>query len=313
MEYEVKVGCSWQTNDMGIANNGTYMRMVATEKLVPGYNLFEILGKEMRVDVISFKEGKLVFRFFDDDEPVTVTPGHIWHSPVIRMDNPYLYEAESYLVSIKEKQTPTDEEKTVKRILTLIKRMRKNAKEDWHPVWKNIPLAREMYELLNKSFPIEGQHIDATGIMACCDAIFLEDLLNTRDVPRLCLEFLQLRKLAMKAQTADDEPIDSSHVLGVPEADRIQNELDFYIDPTVTMEWWVDYVNAHLLFDPVERTPQWEEIIYKVEKECDRRLKEESRCMGFCFEYWSVKRAVLAKYGIDWSSPSTMNPGVMFD
>jgi hypothetical protein len=50
-----------------------------------------------------------------------------------------------------------------------------------------------------------------------------------------------------------------------------------------------------------------------VEKECDERLAGEHKGMGFCFSYWSTKKAVLAKYGIEWDSPATMNPRVMFD
>ena len=68
-----------------------------------------------------------------------------------------------------------------------------------------------------------------------------------------------------------------------------------------------------LRFDPVERSERWEECIYEVEKECDRRLKGERRGMGFCFSYWSTRKAVLARYGIDWKSPAIMNPHVMFD
>ena len=55
------------------------------------------------------------------------------------------------------------------------------------------------------------------------------------------------------------------------------------------------------------------EIYLEVEKECFRRLKGTHRGMGFCFGYWAVKRAVLAKYGIEWKSPQFMNPRVMFD
>ena len=41
--------------------------------------------------------------------------------------------------------------------------------------------------------------------------------------------------------------------------------------------------------------------------------KDEPRGMGFCFNYWSAKRAALARRGIQWRSPSAMNPRVMFD
>ena len=112
-----------------------------------------------------------------------------------------------------------------------------------------------------------------------------------------------------------------------PECDRISIEVrgkvlanaiadvdkESYIDPSISMEEWVKVAGAHLKFDPVERSERWEEVIYEVEKECDRRLKGEPRGMGFCFAYWPVKTAVLAQYGIEWHSPSAMNPRVMFD
>ena len=68
-----------------------------------------------------------------------------------------------------------------------------------------------------------------------------------------------------------------------------------------------------LKVDPVQATPEWEKVIYEVEKEVDEELKGEPRGMGFCFSYWSAKRAALARRGIEWRSPSAMNPRVMFD
>ena len=71
---------------------------------------------------------------------------------------------------------------------------------------------------------------------------------------------------------------------------------------------------GHLRTDPVEYTWEWEKIYYDVEDELDRRLANVSRQMGFCFQYWAMKRELLMeKYGIDWRSPSQMNPRVMFD
>lgn len=71
---------------------------------------------------------------------------------------------------------------------------------------------------------------------------------------------------------------------------------------------------GHLRTDPVEYTWQWEKIYYDVEAELDRRLANVPRQMGFCFQYWAMKRELLMeKYGIDWRSPSQMNPRVMFD
>lgn len=71
---------------------------------------------------------------------------------------------------------------------------------------------------------------------------------------------------------------------------------------------------GHLRTDSVEYTREWEKIYYDVEDELDRRLANVPRQMGFCFQYWAMKRELLMeKYGIDWRSPSQMNPRVMFD
>lgn len=71
---------------------------------------------------------------------------------------------------------------------------------------------------------------------------------------------------------------------------------------------------GHLRTDPVEYSWEWEKIYYDVESELDRRLANVPRQMGFCFQYWAMKRELLMeKYGIDWRSPSQMNPRVMFD
>ena len=48
-------------------------------------------------------------------------------------------------------------------------------------------------------------------------------------------------------------------------------------------------------------------------QELEEELKDEPRGMGFCYGYWSAKRAALAKRGIDWNPPPSMNRGVIFD
>ena len=36
--------------------------------------------------------------------------------------------------------------------------------------------------------------------------------------------------------------------------------------------------------------------------------------LGFCHEYWAVKKEVLReKYGIDWRSPAERYPHIIFD
>ena len=207
----------------------------------------------------------------------------------------------------------TDLEASVNRLVKIIDQLRENVTGEDYKIWKNIPLAREMRDILRGIPPVKGEFIDATGIVVCCDSIFQEHLLDQRDCPRLCLDFLTIRKAAAAARTPEDEKYQPGCFLDPQEVEAIQKNLGSYIDSSISMEAWVKATGAHLKFDPVERSERWEEIIYEVEKECDRQLKGEARGMGFCFAYWSVKKAVLAQYGIDWQSPSAMNPRVMFD
>lgn len=77
---------------------------------------------------------------------------------------------------------------------------------------------------------------------------------------------------------------------------------------------WDDIVtDSHLKHDPVEWTKAYEDVIDEVDHEAYQHLTDTPRGMGFCFGYWAEKRAALAKRGIEWNSPSRMNPGVMFD
>lgn len=71
--------------------------------------------------------------------------------------------------------------------------------------------------------------------------------------------------------------------------------------------------NPTLAYDPVEDSEAYLAVIDEVERRLYEELKDEPRHMGFCFRYWSAKRDLLKEYGIEWNSPSTMNPGVMFD
>lgn len=312
MNYKVVVGCNWETNDMGIANHGSSSKEVPLAEIVPGYDLFSLYqGSCPKASVVSFIEGTLTFEF--RGQTITLQPGHIWNSPMYRKDNPYIYEAEGYTVDVVLEVDPREEEKSAKRVLAIVKEMRKNADEDGSPVWKNIPLAREMFDLLHNHLPLDGEQIDAAGVRFCCDIIFVAHLLNERDVPRLCLELLQHRKRANTLVTDSHWKFDPDNILSYNEVETLINRLDFYVDPSVSADWWREYVHATLLFDPVERTPQWEEVIYEVEKACDRRLKGVPRGMGFCFEYWSVKKEELLKRGIEWRTPHQMNPHVMFD
>lgn len=116
-------------------------------------------------------------------------------------------------------------------------------------------------------------------------------------------EMLKLRMLLDETDWVDhlfDKPMQRA-VAGVFSSDEL---LQLILHPEITS----------LRRDPVEYTWMWEDICYDVEDELERRFANAPRHMGFCFHYWNAKRELLKeKYGIEWRSPSQMNPRVMFD
>ena len=170
------------------------------------------------------------------------------------------------------------------------------ANEEVGDFWKNIPLAKEALHLMKDVAPDEDRDI----CKELCELVVDDTLLLDADTPRLILSFM-----------------DYWHVLN---ENTYKWENDTYrlmrmIDPETEEEEKKEMMKQKrfLLYDPVQLTEEWEENIYEVEKELDELLKDEPRHMGFCFHYWSKKREALERRGIDWRSPSTMNPRTRFD
>lgn len=197
-----------------------------------------------------------------------------------------------------------DNDKTVERLLAIVNEMRENAQD--MRSYRNLPLADEFMELLKS---IDDPEEEGIGKVHAIEAIV--DYLSEYDVPRrmLAIRRYELEQLALC--TVDD--LKNEPHLAEELAYNIR-KLEDYIDTQhVGTEDFRKKYNRHLKFDPIERTPEWEDIYYDVEQECDRRLGDTPRGMGFCFGYWAELRNVLAERGIEWHSPHELNPRVMFD
>lgn len=194
-------------------------------------------------------------------------------------------------------------DKKTELIVKNVTQMRENAQE--MRMWKNIPLAKECIELLKA---IDDPEETPMGKALACEAIV--SLLPEYGVPRYVLSILDY-KLQLIEESDEYDPD------RYPTAEEVQQDikrLTDYIDTEhVGNEEFRTRYSIHLKADPMERTQQWEDNYYEVEKECDRRLGDTPRGMGFCFAYWSTLRSVLAERGIEWQSPHELNPRVMFD
>lgn len=60
--------------------------------------------------------------------------------------------------------------------------------------------------------------------------------------------------------------------------------------------------------DPVELTDAYLAVIDEVERRVKAQCETE-----ICHEYWMRKENILLEYGIEWRSPASLNPKIMFD
>lgn len=164
-------------------------------------------------------------------------------------------------------------------------------------IWKNIPLGKQAFEIM-RSLPdtLPGEYNSPIEKAALLSQMLCQ--MEETSTPRFSC------KVREYIQTLNPNDKDNSQAL---------TQLYDFIDPTVSMEDFCKRYDRSLKFDPIERSEQWENVIYDVERECDARLDGIHRTMGFCFRYWHEKRTVLQSYNIDWKSPSIMNPRVIFD
>lgn len=211
----------------------------------------------------------------------------------------------------------------LKKLGKIFSQMVENS-DSYNAFWKNIPLGHEAFALMKDELPlrVKGELTPYTRIVLLGKMM---DCMPERDCARFFKEVMEYQRELFSLISDEDlaEDMDIDGYKGAPETfvrcysaeiheKKIKKTLD-YLNPEISMEEWCRMYGVSLKFDPIERSEAWERCIYEVELECDRVLKNEPKGMGFCFSYWSTKKAVLAKHGIQWRSPSTMNPRVMFD
>lgn len=221
------------------------------------------------------------------------------------------------------KDIPEDMNKDIAKLTSIFTQMVDNS-NTFGSGWKNLKLGREAFEEMTENLPlrVEGELTPYTRIILLNEML---ECMPQRDCQRFVLKVREYQEsmfpLIRKADAPEDMDIDGYE--GDPEdyeheftkddlMELKQKTLDF-LDTSITMEEWCEKYEVHLLFDEVERSEKWEEVIYDVDKAVARKMKGVSVRMGYCFEYWHAKKAVLARHGIDWCSPSMMNPTVMFD
>lgn len=199
---------------------------------------------------------------------------------------------------------------------TLVAQMIEN--NDNGVIWKNIPLMRELIHEFKDVAPFRGSDINPIYKAHYIASLLKQDFVDKRETPRLFQSLCELYRIYTDFAIAEDfddsinEYFDKDYTEAI---DEWISKLAIIIDnPTSkpAVEQW-NSLGSLLKCDAVQATAKWEDSIYDVEVEVEAELKDEPYGMGFCFRYWSAKRAAMAQRGIEWRSPASMNPRVLFD
>lgn len=134
---------------------------------------------------------------------------------------------------------------------------------------------------------------------------------------KLCIEMrprllLQVHRLQLEALQHIDEPSTREQAIRKEVAQEIAF-LEANIQAADAGRWSDVQSPGMLQHDPVEWTAAFENVIDEAEHRAFSHLTDVPRGMGFCFAYWPALRSELHRLGIEWHSPSEMNPGVIFD
>lgn len=181
-------------------------------------------------------------------------------------------------------------------LVTIFRKMVENYKEMGGYI-KNIPLAKEAFSIMKELPDKVPDEFETPAQKAEILESMLDQMVETES-PRFCIKVREYM-----------EQLDPNDENNKRELQKLRD----YIDPSLSMQEYCRRYRCHLKFDPVERTQKWEDVIVEVEEECERRLKDHPKGMGYCFAHWHEKADILRKYGIEWKSAALMNPGVLFD
>ena len=169
--------------------------------------------------------------------------------------------------------------------------------------WENSALAEEFLDVAGYLEGFDHKLDDLNqAVQRMVDAVY--------EHPALKLRLLGFRLLVLRR-------IGSLHGCELGASEDVHAQICLYernIEHADNGEYDLVEQEGHLKRDPVEWSSAYEKVIDELERLVEEELEDHPRGMGFCFAYWSAKEHVLrTKFGIDWRSPSEMNPGVMFD
>lgn len=305
MEQKLFVTSMHETNDMGIRNGSSNTISFPLSELKTGAKIKvgESWGQPditdasyfvhlvWEIEVVELTEEKMVFDL-KGDRFTLYRQWQVLGTMSYGIPNAMIHESKRFFFYFANDDK--SQESQLDQLQKLYDQMSDNSgKGDY---WKNIPLGKEALYVIKDVAPETDDEIK----MQFCELVVDEELLDPLSTPRLLLSFMDFYHVMKHSDYQWNNEAYSLMRATLPNAGT--GEIESYISR-----------KSHLKYDPVQLSQQYEDCIYDVEKELDDLFKDEDRYMGFCHLYWSAKCNALAKRGIEWMSPQTMNPKTRFD
>lgn len=297
------------TMDMGVGSRYKKWTCIDVDDLTPGSTFLD--GE---LTVVSVDRDEMFFTF----RGRTLRINREWQvigTPEMDISNLYVSGQKRYVFHFGC-HPDSNHEWNEDEYAQVAEEMMANGKEG--DFWKNIPSARRFIHILKDVAPFRNGHLTPAYKAHLISLVLKNDLIQKKETPRLFQSYCELYRLYVDFSDASDYDEELEKEFD-KEFFRDVDKWIYNLALIISNPKWEHAINCWnglggiLKADPVQATAEWEDVIYDVEKEVDEQLKDEPRGMGFCFSYWSAKRAALARRGIEWRSPSAMNPRVMFD
>lgn len=297
--------------DMGVGNRNEDWAHIDIDELLPGK---EFVIHECPLSIQSVDEEWLSFTFRKHAYRLN-RKWQVLGTPKIGIPNEYISEQVRYVFHCGNIRS-CNHEWDITNAERLYREIFDNASKGM--LWKNIPLVRDFIHELKDKAPFRNYQENPAGKACILQNLLKEKVLDMRDTPRLYQSLCELYRfyLDFMVDKDFDENLRSNYDrYYFREVDQLIYKYAWIIDNPksgLAQECWDD-LGGMLKVDFVQAMPEWEEVIYDVEMELEEELKNEPRGMGFCYGYWSAKRAALERRGIEWNPPPLMNRGVIFD
>ena len=297
--------------DMGIGSRYEDWAHIDIDELLPGK---EFVIHEYPLTIESVDEEWICFTYRKHAYRLN-RKWQVMGTPQIGIPNEYISEQVRYVFHCGNIRS-CNHEWDITNAERLYREIMHNASEGL--LWKNIPLVRDFIHELKDNAPFRNYQENPAGKACILQNLLKEKVLDMRDTPRLYQSLCELYRFYLDFMVNEDfdEELRSNYDrYYFREVDQLIYRYAWIMDnpkSALALDCW-DWLGGMLKVDPVQALPEWEEVIYDVELELEEELKDELRGMGFCYGYWSAKRAALARRGIEWNPPPSMNPGVIFD